>query len=67
MPTLEIARDVEISIRVTREEQAAVLQAAELEAGGDIAAFAVNAVLKDAKKALTTDESRKHILRIGGK
>jgi uncharacterized protein (DUF1778 family) len=69
MPTAEIKRDAEISLHMslTREQREAVLRAAELETGGDIAGFVASAAIKAAKGALMTDESCRHILLIGGK
>lgn len=69
MATAQIDRDAEISLQMslTREQREAVLRAAELESGGDIAGFVASAAIKAAKGALATDESCRHILRIGGK
>jgi uncharacterized protein (DUF1778 family) len=68
MPTSELERDAKVSLKMslTPEQREAVRRAAELEADGDIAGFVACAALKAAKGALATDESCRHILRIGG-
>ena len=67
MPTVEIKRDAEILLRVTPEQHEAVRRAAALETDGDVTGFIANAVVKAAKTSLTTHESCRRILHIGGK
>jgi uncharacterized protein (DUF1778 family) len=69
MPALEMKRDAEISLHIpfTREQREALLRAAALETNGNLADFIASAAIKAAKNTLTTDESCRRILHIGGK
>jgi uncharacterized protein (DUF1778 family) len=56
MPTVDVMREAEISLRFTSEERDCLARAAALESDGDLVRFIADAAVKAAQAALQTDE-----------